>query len=180
MVNLISPKQRAKLEHLYVLRLATLLGLTVAAVAVFVAVLLLPSYLLIRAEVDQAAEYVAAAQAIASERAKGQSPETLQRFQESVSLLTDAGRPPATNRVLELATQDVPKGIAISSISIAYSEKRDAHVTLSGTARTRAELIAYSNLLKRTPELTNVTVPVSDLVADVDSTFTLTLEWKPQ
>jgi Tfp pilus assembly protein PilN len=179
MVNLISAAHRSKLKLLYVSKLVTLVGIALGSVGVAVSVLLLPSYLLIHAELDQAAEYVDAARAIASERAKGQSPETLQRFQESVTLLTAAGRSPQTARVLESTTQDMPKGVTISEITLTYDDAGGARVAIAGAARTRAELIAYSNQLKRTPRLTQVTVPVSDLVADVNSTFTVTLEWKP-
>jgi hypothetical protein len=52
-------------------------------------------------------------------------------------------------------------------------------VTLAGQARTRAELIAFSNQLKRIPKLTEVVLPVSDLVADVDGNFTITARYTP-
>lgn len=175
MVNLITPKHRRELHLLYVTRLVTVFGLVCTAAGIGVAVLLLPTYLLIHAEVGQSAEYVQAASDIASQRAKGQSPETLQRFQEAVQLLTNAGREPATARILELSTQDLPRGITITSVKVVYSEKGDAKIDISGVARTRAELIAYSNQLKKIPELTDVTVPVSDLVADVDGDFAISM-----
>ncbi len=175
MVNLITPKHRTELRRLYITRLATVFGLVCTGVGIGVAVLLLPTYLLIRGEVSQSAEYVQAASDIASQRAKGQSPETLQRFQESVQLLTDAGREPTTATILERTTQDLPRGVAITSVALTYSEKGDAKISISGVARTRAELIAYSNQLKKNPELTDVLVPVSDLVADVDGDFTITM-----
>jgi Tfp pilus assembly protein PilN len=175
MVNLITPKHQHALTMLYVTRLITVFGLVCTAVGIAVAVLLLPTYLLIHAEVGQSAEYVQAASDIASQRAKGQSPETLQRFQASVQLLTDAGREPITARMLELTTQDLPRGVALTAIAVTYSEKGDARITISGVAQTRAVLIAYSNQLQKVPELTDVTVPVSDLVADVDGDFTITM-----
>ncbi len=179
MVNLISQKQRSAIRELYLLRAVTVLGFTLASVGVAVAVLLLPSYLLLRAEVGQAEEYVAAAQAIASERAKGQAPETLKRFEESVKLLTAAGRAPVTATMLEQTTQDMPKGLTLTELAISYAEDGVGAVTISGRARTRAELIAYSNQLKKVAKLSNVVLPVSDLVADVDSEFSVTAIWKP-
>lgn len=179
MVNLISRRQRSIVREVYLLRVITVLGFALASVGLAVAVLLLPSYLLLRAEVGQAEEYVTAAQAIASERAKGQAPETLKRFEESVKLLTQAGRAPATATILERTTQDMPKGLALTAVSIVYAENGEGKLTISGRARTRAELIAYSNQLKKVENLTNVALPVSDLVADVDSEFTVTAVWKP-
>lgn len=179
MVNLISRQQRRALTELYVLRVVSVCGFALASVGLAVAVLLLPSYLLLRAEVGQAEEYVTAAQAIASERAKGQAPETLKRFEESVTLLTTAGRAPMTASILEQTTQDIPKGLTLTAVSITYAENGEGNITISGRARTRAELIAYSNQLKKVKNLSSVVLPVSDLVADVDSEFTVTATWKP-
>lgn len=179
MVNLISRRQRYRMVETYVLRVVTVLGFALAAVGLALAVLLTPSYLILRAELGQAEAYVTAAQAIASERAKGQAPETLKRYEESVKLLTQAGRAPQTAPMLEQTTQDMPKGLALTAVSIVYAENGEGKLTISGRARTRAELIAYSNQLKKVPNLSSVVLPVSDLVADVDSEFTVTAVWKP-
>ena len=176
MVNLLSPKQRTLLSRLYVLRLVTVLSLALANAGLVTLLLLLPSYFTIHAELDQASDYVEAATALATERAKGQSPETLQRFQEEVKFLTEYTREPRTARILELVTTDRPGGVFLTSITTLFDQK-GATVSLAGTARTRAELIAYSNALKKVPEFSNVVVPVSALVADVDSTFTVSLRW---
>ena len=65
MVNLLSPKQKTYLTRLYVLRLTTVGLFMLAAVGGTVLALLVPSYLVIHAEADQAAEYVQTAQKIA-------------------------------------------------------------------------------------------------------------------
>ena len=177
MVNLITPKYRSHLLWSYYLRLTTVLCITLGAVLSIVAIFLLPTYLIVHAEAAQAEEYVKTANAMAEQRAKGQSQEVLATFHESVSLLNRAARPPAFAHVLEVVTTDLPRGVSLTSIKTEFGVDGAVRVTLQGTARTRAELIAYSNTLKKHPELTQVLVPVSDLVADVDSTFTVTGTW---
>lgn len=177
MVNLISPKQRRSLAFLYVLRLVTAGLGTLGLVGALTVVLLLPSYFSIHAEAGQAEAYVATATKLAEERAKGQSQEVLQRFHESVTELTRSSRAPSYARILEVTTQDRPLGVGISSIDVAYDTAGNAAVTLTGVARTRAELIAFSNTLKKVPDLSQVVVPVSALVADTNAPFTLTMRW---
>ena len=177
MVNLISPKQRVALVRLYLVRLTSTASFAFAVAGVVTVLLLLPSYFIIHADADQAAEYVETATQLSTERAKSQSPETLQRFQEEVNFLTVAARPPALARVLSVVTEDRPAGVYIQSMSLTFVSADSATIALEGTARTRAELIAYSNMLKKVPELSAVVVPVSALVADVDSTFTLSATW---
>lgn len=180
MVNLISPKQRAHLSRLYLLRLITNASLALLGAALLTLLLLVPSYLIIHAEADQAATYVAAATQLASERAKGQSPEALQRFQEEVTLLTSAARGPAVATILERVTENRPQGVSLSGVQITFDGAGNAVVVLEGAARTRAELLAYSNILKKVPDFTNVVVPVSALVSDVNSSFIISLRWSRQ
>lgn len=177
MVNLISPAHSRKLHALYYSRLIATAATTLACALGATAVLMLPSYFIIHAEADQAAEYVRTAEAIANERAKTQSQEALAAFNESVRHLQNADRRPAFGRILEVLTEELPRGVSLGDISTAYADQGTARLVVKGTARTRAELIAYSNTLKRHPELTNVVVPVSDLVADVDSAFTISATW---
>jgi hypothetical protein len=177
MVNLLSPKQRSALLTLYVVRLASVALFALAAAGITTVALIAPSYFVIHAEADQAEEFVATATKLAAERAKGQSQEALARFHESVTLLTGAGRAPSYAHILDLTTQERPSGVGLSSVQVLYDDKGNASVVLSGTARTRAELIAYSNALKKVPELTNVVVPVSALVADTNASFTVTATW---
>lgn len=177
MVNLISPKQKVAITRLYLVRLVSTVSFALAVAGVITVLLLLPSYFIIHADADQALEYVETARQLSTERAKSQSQETLQRFQEEVSLLTAAARPPALARVLSVVTEDRPVGVYIQSLSINFVSADSATIALEGAARTRAALIAYSNSLKKIPELSAVVVPVSALVADVDSDFTLSATW---
>lgn len=177
MVNLISPARARSLYVLYLTRLAGVALLMLGMTGVVIAVLLLPSYFVIHAEIDQAAEYVAAATQLADERAKGQSQEVLQQFHELVTQLSATSHTSSYAHILELTTQDRPLGLGVSAVQVTYDDAGNATVLLSGTARTRAELIAFSNALKKVPELSAVVVPVSALVADVNAAFTISMQW---
>lgn len=181
MVNLITPAERATLTRLYLLRLATVALSALASAVLVTLVLLTPSYAMLRAEAEQAGSYVQSATALAEQRAKGQSQETLQKFQEAVTLLTGASRKPSFAEILAASTNERPAGVTVSTVTVTYDAQGNAVVSLQGTARTRAALIAFANELKRTPNLTQVVVPVSNLVADVDASFSMTMKWiKPK
>lgn len=178
MVNLLTHEARRHLTRRYYARILTVLLGVLCAAFVASAVLLLPTYFFIHAEADQAATYVAAAGEIASQRAKGASQETLSTFHESVTLLTSAHREPSYARILSLLTEQMTRGVALNAIKVTYKADGNATVSLSGVARTRAELIAYTNELKKVSEFRNIDIPVGDLVADVDSEFSVTLTWQ--
>lgn len=177
MVNLISPTLRASLERLYYTHFVTVLCVALGCAFGIVAILMVPTYLFIHAEADQAAGYVKTASDIADTRAKGGAQETLATFHESVLLLTSAHRDPSFAHIMTLLTTDVPRGVSLSGVSVTYDESGNAHVSVDGIAKTRAELIAYTLKLKKITEFTDLNVPVGDLVADVDSTFSVTTTW---
>ena len=179
MVNLITPKARVSLMTLYYSRLFAVLFSALGSAVAVGAILLLPSYFFIHAEADQASQYVASAGGIAKERAKGAAQETLAAFNESVRLLHSAAREPSFAHIMTLSVQDKPRGISVSTIEVVYDATGTAHITLAGTASTRATLIAYADLLKKVPEFKSVVLPVSDLVADVGGDFTITADWVP-
>lgn len=181
MVNLISETLRSRLQWLYYSRLVTVVFTVLGLALLATALLMLPTYFFIHAEADQAEGYVRSAGDIATQRAKGQSQETLATFHEAVKLLTVSARDPAFQHIVSLITTDLPRGVSLSGVHLVYDTAGNAALKLDGMARTRAELIAYSAVLKKIPELTNVSVPVSDLVADIDSTFSVTATWvRPQ
>ncbi len=166
-----------RLTVLYYARVATVL-LTGAGVAILIgAALLLPSYFFIHAEADQASAYVETAGSIADQHAKGAAQDTLAQFNEAIRLLSGADRNPVFAHLMTLITESLPRGVGVSTVSVVYDDSGNATIAVSGTAGTRAELLAYSDALKKVGELKNVTVPVSDLVADVDGSFSLTATW---
>lgn len=177
MVNLISPATRARLLRLYYTRFITVLATTVGVAFLISAVLMMPTYFFIHAEADQAAEYVQTANQIATQRAKGSAQETLSGFHESVKLLTASNRDPSFAHILGLLTSDLSRGVSLSAIAVTYDDAGNAKVAVDGIAKTRAELIAYTAQLKKIGEFTNLVVPVGDLVADIDSTFSVSFTW---
>lgn len=181
MVNLLTPETRARLATRYYLRLATVTLVAFGLALALAAVLMLPTYFLIHAEADQAKEYVETANAIAAERAKGAAQETLAAFHEGVKLLTSSASDPSLARIMSFLTVNIPRGVTLSAVDVRYTKEGNASVSVTGVARTRAALIAYSQELKQVAEFRDVSIPVSNLVADVDSVFSITLVWqRPQ
>jgi hypothetical protein len=179
MVNLITPALRRSLTTTYYIRLTTAASLAVAGALLVALFLLVPSYLFIHAEADQAEAYVTTATAIADERAKNEAPDTLQTFNEELKALKNIEHTPLFAKVVSVITGDIPRGVSLNKIDV-ENKGASAAITISGSAQTRAQLIAYADQLRHEQGMSNVIVPVSDLVADVDSSFSVSATYTPQ
>jgi hypothetical protein len=178
MVNLITPTLQRTLTTTYYVRLTTAAALALSAAAAVALLLLVPSYLFIHAEADQAEAYVATATAIADERAKNQAPDTLKAFSEELAVLKKIEHSPQLAKAISAVTTDMPRGVSLNRLD-ATPKDGSVQLALSGIAQTRALLIAYADQLRKTQGVSSVNIPVSDLVADVNSSFTVTLVYTP-
>lgn len=175
MVNLLTKQTKSELLMKYYTRLATLVFVSLGCAALFSALLLLPSYFVIHAEADQASSYVSTVTAIADERAKSQAAEDLAVFKEEVAFLDTNRREARVARMLSTLTAEVPRGISIDSLVIDLSDPKTIQVATKGIAATRAILVAYRDQLKKSGDFLSASIPVSDLVADVNSGFSMNL-----
>lgn len=179
MVNIISPRAQSTLRSTYYLRLLTTTLVALACTTLIGLALLLPSYFLIHAEADEAARYVETQTAIADQHTKSQATDTLNAFNEKINLLATSAHTPAFAHVLSLAVQPLPRAVSIDTIDMEFKTDGAVVATFSGTAGTRGDLIAYAEALKKVQEFKNVTLPVSDLVAEKGNPFKITATYTP-
>jgi Tfp pilus assembly protein PilN len=67
----------------------------------------------------------------------------------------------------------VPENIALDSIRF---YRQQATVELSGTAKTRNDLLSFKNILEQTPWINKTDLPLIDLIEKTDNKFTVKLE----
>lgn len=175
-VNLISATRRASLVLRYRSAVLAVLLLALACAVTVGALLTLPAYFFVHAEADQANDYVVAAEAIAADRVKTDARQALSGFTMAVELLNASHTPPALAHTMTLVTEPLPRGVYLTKFS-SRAETDGAVLTIDGVAGTRAALIAYARALRAVPQLSEVTVPVDDLVAGTEAPFTVTLRW---
>jgi len=178
MVNLLPYATQNALRRAYYFRIAGSFFFVTGCALLVGVVMLAPSFLLIHADADDAERYVTTLKGIADQRSKNASSEALAAFGEQVRLMNQLYRAPLIERALARATTNIPKGISINKISADYDKEGDIKLSMSGTALTRAALIAYTEQLKSSAEFSNVVVPVSALVLERDAEFSVTAEFK--
>lgn len=177
-INLLPAAAKAELRLHYRLRLATVLFSVLGFVCCISAALLLPTYFAIRADADEAARYVAALTDLAAQRAQNPANRTLTIFAESIKLLGAADLPPVVGPAVATISGPLPNNVSVDRIELERIEGA-VDITITGTAATRASLIAYVDGLKATPNLQQVSVPVSALVPEINAPFTVTARYTP-
>ena len=174
MVNILPKDDQKKLHLLYYLRLATAFLFLVAFMFLIGAALLAPSYLLARDEANVAKEYTTALQQTLELKESVGAGAALTSLAEEIALMKTYQSQPAIGDALAAITTKLPKGVSVSKILITPPVTAEGKIGLVGTAKTRAELLAFVSVLQENPLFTKVTVPVSDLAGDTNLPFSLT------
>lgn len=173
MVNILPKTAQDEIRTLYYLRLASTLMFLLAIVFLIEAALLAPSYLLAQNEAAAAKEYTATLQQTLALKESTGGAAALSVFAEEVSLLKSYYATPAIADVLSALTSKLPKGVSLYEILIVPPATTDGKVQIVGSAKTRAELLAFVASLQSNTLFKSVAVPVSDLVGDSNLPFTL-------
>ncbi len=176
-VNLLPEKTKQKLRTLYYARLLSVVAFILAVGVAMSATLLLPSYLLARAEADAAARYLAASQQSLDLRAQSGATAMLALLSERIRILTTYLRSAAVAPVFSALSLHLPKGVVLSTIDITTAEGGRGTVSVSGKADTRDGLLSYVSALQGIALFQGVSVPVSDLAAQANVPFTLSFSF---
>ena len=179
MINLLSEKIQRSLRMAYYARLATVVAFLFVLAVSAGAALLAPSYFLaLSAESAAQSSLNVSAQSLA---AGGGVPDTvaLAHDAEEVSLMKSYPRPPRVASALSALTMDLATGVSLSSVSVTPDDTGASSVSVSGTAGTRDDLLAFSDALKGDGRFSGVSVPLSQLVSGTDVPFTLSFSFVP-
>ncbi len=167
-LNLLSPTKKTKLQDLVVLLFVKhLLGLIIITVAGIAAALLWGWWMLV-------GEYGTLAESVLLVNHDYSS------FNSEVKYINN------TVKEVELASKDfspitpvlaavfsaLPPGIKVRALDF---EKTSRRLTLTGTARTRTDILALEGLLKKVPGVARVEVPLTDLFQKEDVLYEVRL-----
>lgn len=174
LTNLLPEGRTRSLRQLYFLRLATVAVLVLSGVAIVHGVLLLPSYLFVRAQVDERQMRLDTLSASLSGAEEQEvSARVAAIATDSAYLAKRAAAPKASSAIAALLA--VPHdGIRLRGFSFAPAEGR-ARMLVSGVASSRESLRGYEQALAGEPYIEQVDLPISAYAKERDIDFTITL-----
>lgn len=169
------PKDRCRaLRQLYFMRLAVVSLIVLSGVAIVHGVLLLPSYLYLRNQVEgREASLARLTTALAGTEEQGISMRVASLAADSAHLARLSTVPKASAAVSAILT--LPRsGIRLTGFSFA-PETEGATMTVSGVASTREALRRFEQLLAAEPYVKTADLPISAYAKESDIAFTITL-----
>lgn len=163
-LNLIPPERRQKLNRLVKLLLVkNILELLLVGMAV-VSIILLWGWLFL---IDQFNSLAQSSMTIGREYASYNT--DIRQVNKITKSINDAaaGYYPITNKILEFISS-TPRAIKITSLDI---NRQNNRIIISGTALTRADLLAYQEILRQLSWLEPSSVPTESLLTKTDINF---------
>lgn len=175
MITFLSPEAKRVVTREYFVRVASVWALLFAAVAVAVAVLLLPTYVLLLRQLEALSLQAAAPEDEANTEHYEAVHAALSKAHVLARQLNASDAEPAASAVLREIQKAQTSSIVISSFFYEDTGAEAKGVRIEGIAATRESLAQFSAALERNPLFARAEVPVADLAADRDLSFTLTI-----
>ncbi len=173
MINLIPPDAKKNITTEYWIRVVTVWLWLLSVSAVVCAVLLLPVFVLIDAQIsaykdsaDQAIEKIATFENVSQE---------LARSTAQAQLIMGSGQQILLSSLVQQFRDLEGEGVALSEITIARAEAGVSPVTISGIADDRRSLSDFRDRLLAHEQIETVDFPISNLAKDRDITFSMTV-----
>ncbi len=163
-LNLLPPDRRAKLNQLIqILFLKNMLEFVIVALCLFAVILVLSWTLLVR-EFNNLTQ-----SALLIGRDYSGYNQEVRRINNIIRRVNDANADylPILPKILEI-TQTLPNNIKLNTINI---DRRTQRFLISGTARTRNDLLMYQEILKKIKWLKPATMPTTQLLQKENINF---------
>jgi len=172
MVNVLPRSEQKRLRRRYYLNLGTLFFMALILVFAVGSVLLLPSYFASRAQADSYERYRDAFSGAIGLKEKEKVDAELASLAEELRLTKEYGASAFSAEIFE-GLESVPSSnVTITAMSFSRSGET-TRFSLSGVAKNRAALLSFAEALKAHPSFANVSLPVSQLVAEVNPPFSI-------
>lgn len=175
MLNLLPEQQKKKVVREYTKRIWTIVFEGVMGVTIISAVFLLPVYLMSYGVYSAASKTKVDLEARIAESRRNSSEETIKDVYGTISIL-DKFKPSAEpGKLIESAISDKPAGISLDHISYTPSKDNPPVLDIYGQAKTRANLVTFSERLKINSNFSSVYIPISSFTKDRDIIFSIKL-----
>ncbi len=178
MINLLPIPEKTKVRHEYQARVAVVVLGALALEVVVGLVLMLPTYLNLRFKGQELAAGLDLIKSQDSMNQVRQLEAVIKDVNDKLSVVRAAPDPVDLSALVQVVSSARPSGIALTSFL--YSEEKGVQLHLKGTADKRSSLITFVEDLKESPAVAEVQSPISNLVAEHDNKFTISILVKSQ
>jgi hypothetical protein len=173
MINLIPPAGHAAVKKEYWMRVSATYCFLFASVALILTIALIPTYVLVDAQMTEFSETGVTTSA-------GREIEDAGGEVAQMSAIIDELKRIPGNDPLSSVIQDIQNsasaGVTFRSISVRYENNAIAPIQIQGVASRREDLVALKQAIESNPRFGTVSVPISDLARDRDVPFSVTIE----
>lgn len=177
MINLIPPEGHKALKREYILRVGATLSLLFASVALLLAVALIPTYVLIAAQLN------AFALESAQETKKGDALKDINAevnmTKELLAQLKTTPEKVPVSAIIEEIQKHTPALVVFDTFYIESGTDGVERIQVQGNAATREALARLKNELESSAMFEKAEVPIADLARDVDLSFAITITLSP-
>lgn len=173
MANLLLPESKKSLLHIYRMRLLSLALFFVALFWIAANVFLLPSFLILRANIEDTQAQI---QGIQSKKVVEEAKDLEKEVGDARKLLSLVSASTSDKSMAVLfkrVLSDKNAGISISYIAM----KDQLHTEIHGVARNRQTLQSFVKNIEHDAAVVHVNSPLSNFIAEKDLDFVLSIEW---
>ncbi|MEX1120221.1 MAG: hypothetical protein WD509_02940 [Candidatus Paceibacterota bacterium] len=175
MANLLPKKERKRFEWEYRSRLFIVVLFFFGVTAMFGSALLLPSYFVSQSKEESIKRQSELLQKTIIVREKDTSVATLLATKQKIDQLTVIQNRVLQTKVIQTIIQNTDSNITIRAFYYERKGDTQGEMKISGTARSRTSLLAFSDRLKKESLFSGVDLPVSSLAQDSNITFSIVL-----
>lgn len=175
LTNLLPEERARSLRQLYFLRLTVVSILLLSGVAIVHGVLLLPSYLYVRAQIEERTTALATLTAALTGSEELEISSRVAALTEDSAYLARLATVPKASTAISAIIALPRPGIRLTGFSFAPKEGEEATMTVSGVAATREALRTFEQSLSDEPYISTADLPISAYAKERDIAFTITL-----
>lgn len=176
MINLIPPVGHKAIRTEYLMRVGATYCLLFAATVVLLTVALVPTYVLVRAQMSGA---------IAHEGTQEQDADIVQiendvaKTEAIIAELKKIPEAPRMSAVIHEIEKSAPAGISFSNFTIGHVNGALGPIQVQGVADRRENLVAFKQALEAHALFESASVPIADLARDRELSFSMTIVLSP-
>ena len=179
MVNLLPEQEQRIITTRYYLHLGAFFFFALGTVLLIGTILLIPSYLTARASADSYERYRDALEGSVGLKERNQAGDTAVRLHELVRIADSYAEGAFTSDLIDALGAKITSGISVTALSFARSEQ-GAAVVIEGKATSRQKLLAFVEALRESSSFVEVSLPVSQLVAEENAGFSIEALYEKQ
>ena len=172
MINLIPPAGHAAIRKEYLMRVGATYCLLFAAIAILLTVALIPTYVLVRAQMNGA---IAQEGANEEDADIARIEDDISRTEAIVTELKKMPTEPDMSTLIHEIEKSAPQGISFRNFMLNHVKNVIGPIQVQGTATRREDLIVFKQALEAHSLFESAAVPIADLARERDVPFSMTV-----